>query len=391
MNDQPIATVNVNLGQQFSSRVLEPMKRMFVGKDEVIDLLGVSLVAGENIFILGPPGTAKSAIVHRLAQQIDGRCFDYLLTRFTEPNEIFGPFDIRQLREGNLVTNTEGMLPEADFVFLDELLHANSAVLNSLLMVLNERVFRRGRESQKLPTLIVVGASNHLPEDDALNALFDRFLIRAVCDNVETDQLSNVLIAGWNLEDQHDVDVAEKFSVSNIRAMQASIRNVSFGDTRKQYGELILRLRQAGIEVSDRRAVKLQRLLAASAILCDRTQVNLTDFWILNNIWDNQQQQEVLRSIVGQYVDQALPEDLVASHPAARSKDAPEPEQIAASLESINDKINDTNLTEVDRSLIDDQLGLLRQRCQWVSDDQKRVFLNEKIDSLWKKLGKDSP
>src|SRR3954447_19986971 len=154
--------------------VLEPMKRDFVGKDEIIDLLGVCLIGGENLFILGPPGTAKSALVHNLAARLEGDTFDYLLTRFTEPNELFGPFDIRKLREGELVTNTEGMLPEASLVFLDELLNANSAILNSLLGVLNERIFRRGREKRPLPVLMVVGASNRLPEDDALGALFDR-------------------------------------------------------------------------------------------------------------------------------------------------------------------------------------------------------------------------
>src|SRR5690606_36929859 len=155
---------------QLRRDVLEPMKRAFVGKDEIIDLLGLCLVARENLFLLGPPGTAKSALVRELARRIDGRVFDYLLTRFTEPSEIFGPFDIRKLRDGELETNTEGMLPEADLVFLDELLNANSAILNSLLMVLNERVFRRGRETRPLPLLMAVGASNHLPEDEALGA-----------------------------------------------------------------------------------------------------------------------------------------------------------------------------------------------------------------------------
>src|ERR1700755_366083 len=105
--------------------VLEPMKRTFVGKDEIIDLMGVCLVGGENLFILGPPGTAKSALVLNLSQRLHGKTFVYLLTRFTEPNELFGPFDIRKLREGELLTNTEGMLPEASLVFLDELLNAN--------------------------------------------------------------------------------------------------------------------------------------------------------------------------------------------------------------------------------------------------------------------------
>ena len=106
--------------------------------------MGVCLVGGENLFILGPPGTANKCRAGIVAAP-DGRVFDYLLMPFTEPNELFGPFDIRKLREGELVTNTEGMLPEASLVFLDELLNANSAILNSLLLVLNERVFRWAR------------------------------------------------------------------------------------------------------------------------------------------------------------------------------------------------------------------------------------------------------
>src|SRR5215813_13034914 len=121
----------LHAGRRLSSEVLEPLKSVFVQKDEIIDLLGVCLVGGENLFILGPPGTAKSALVEELGHRLEGKMFEYLLTRFTEPNEIFGPFDIRKLREGELVTNTDGMLPEASLVFLDEILNANSAILNS--------------------------------------------------------------------------------------------------------------------------------------------------------------------------------------------------------------------------------------------------------------------
>ena len=118
--------------------VLDYVKNSFVGKDEIIDLLGISLIANENAFLLGPPGTAKSAIIRTLSNCIhEGKNFEYLLTRFTEPNEIFGPFDIRKLKDGELTTNTEGMLPEASMVFLDEIFNANSAILNSLLMAVS--------------------------------------------------------------------------------------------------------------------------------------------------------------------------------------------------------------------------------------------------------------
>ena len=190
----------LDLARRLNAEVLDPIKQSFVGKDEIIDLLGLCLVGGENLFLLGPPGTAKSALVHALAARMEGRSFDYLLTRFTEPNELFGPFDLRRLREGELVTNTEGMLPEASLVFLDELLNANSAILNSLLLALNERLFRRGKESRRMKALMFVGASNHLPEDDALKALFDRFLLRVRADNVPPEQLLAVLDAGWKLQ-----------------------------------------------------------------------------------------------------------------------------------------------------------------------------------------------
>jgi MoxR-like ATPase len=159
---------HLTLITKLKEQLLDPVKKQFIGKDEIIDLLGITLVARENLFLHGPPGTAKSAIVNAISQRIIGKSFDYLLTRFTEPNELFGPFDISRLKEGELVTSTEGMLPEAEVIFLDELFNANSAILNNLLTALNERTFRRGRETYQLPALTFVGASNNLPEDETL-------------------------------------------------------------------------------------------------------------------------------------------------------------------------------------------------------------------------------
>lgn len=376
-------------GRRLTTEVLAPLNRAFVGKDEIIDLLGVCLVGGENLFILGPPGTAKSALVQELARRIEGRVFDYLLTRFTEPNELFGPFDIRKLREGELVTNTEGMLPEASLVFLDELLNANSAILNSLLMVLNERVFRRGRETRQLPTLMVVGASNRLPEDDTLGALFDRFLLRVRCDNVDAGLLPSVLVAGWQLDVCREQPQAT-VSIENVRELKELLPAVDLEHVRPAYVQLIGRLRQAGIAVSDRRAVKLQRMVCASALLCERLRANPTDLWVLRYIWDTEEQQEVLASIVQDAVAKGDESEQASSHPRSRDGKGPDPELLARDLELIEQRLGHDNLPVVERATLEDQLGLLSGRLQWLLDDQQRTFLEERVTDLWQRLGATS-
>jgi MoxR-like ATPase len=369
---------------RLAREVLEPMKQAFVGKDEIIDLLAICLVGGENLFILGPPGTAKTALVHQLAARLQGKTFDYLLTRFTEPNELFGPFDIRKLREGELLTNTEGMLPEASLVFLDELLNANSAILNSLLVALNERLFRRGKETRPLAALMFVGASNHLPEDDALQALFDRFLLRVHCDNVPGERLMDVLAAGWKLASGNPEKSGLHFDA--LRVVQSALAGIEMGAVRQPFAELIHRIRHAGIPVSDRRAVKLQRVAAASALLSGRTVARLSDLWVVRHIWDSEEQQEVLASLVDQAISKQPAE--VGDHPRARSSDGPDPEAIARDLDAIEASLKNGALPEVEKAYLRDRLGILEGRCPWVKDGAKREWLSERTAALWPALKK---
>jgi MoxR-like ATPase len=378
-----LASQGVSIATRLFTEVLTGMKAMFVGKDEIIDLMGVSLVGGENLFLHGPPGTAKSALVQELGRRIEGRVFDYLLTRFTEPNELFGPFDIRRLREGDLVTNTEGMLPEASFIFLDELLNANSAILNSLLGVLNERVFRRGRETLVVPSLMVVGASNHLPDDDALGALFDRFPLRVSCDNVAHEQLAEVLVAGWDIVAGR-VNQAATLTIQDVQHAQQAVFSVDLTELRTTYVELIHRLRHAGLKVSDRRAVRLQKLAAASALLAGRTFASVTDLWVLRYIWDTEDQQEVLAEIVQSFVDRGAEESAAKIHPRSRGHDRPDPDKLARDLDRLSDHLQDPLLPEVQLGYLRDQLAMLAARCQWVDGEQQRTFLEEKIAQLGK-------
>src|SRR5262245_3155064 len=375
----------LDIGQRLTAEVLDPMKRDFVGKDEVIDLLGICLVGGENLFILGPPGTAKSALVHSLSARLEGQTFDYLLTRFTEPNELFGPFDIRKLREGELQTNTDGMLPEASLVFLDELLNANSAILNSLLTALNERVFRRGKETRPLKALMFVGASNRLPEDDSLHALFDRFLLRVHCSNVAVEQLPEVLEAGWRLN-QNPNGALSTLHFDDMRALQELLNEVELSAIRQPYAELIHRIRHAGIAVSDRRAVKLQRLISASAILCGRLQARLSDLWVLKHIWDTEEQQEVLDALVPQAMAKA--EAATSDQRRARATEWARTENLTRDLDYIAIRLQAAEETAADLAYLRDRLGILEGRCQWIADQEKRAFLTQRVAELWIQIEK---
>ncbi|MGB0523598.1 MAG: AAA family ATPase [Flammeovirgaceae bacterium] len=363
--------------------VLNYIKHTFVGKDEIIDLLGISLLAKENAFLLGPPGTAKSAIVRQLSKSIaGGKNFEYLLTRFTEPNEIFGPFDIRKLKEGELITNTEGMMPEASLVFLDEIFNANSAILNSLLMALNERVFRRGKENKALPSLMFVGASNALPEDETLNALLDRFLVRVRCDYVDPDLLENVLLAGWKLENQQNGSMPS-IRPEEIIDLQTQCKNIDLSPIRKAFVDLIHNLRSSGIKVSDRRAVKIQNLLAASALICKRTACIPSDFWVLKYIWDTEEQIEILAGIIDQIIGERPTTD---SHPQALVNQAPNAEELMKEINLLNSKWNQEGLSFEEQNVIKDKLRYIQNRCNWINDPTHKQHLQNEIESLWQQI-----
>jgi MoxR-like ATPase len=361
--------------------VLQRLRMTFVGKDDIIDLIGICMAGRENLFLLGPPGTAKSAIVRELARHITGRTFEYLLTRFTEPNELFGPFDIRKLRDGDLVTNTEGMLPEASLVFLDELLNANSAILNSLLTALNEKIFRRGKETRQLPALLFIGASNHLPQEEALQALFDRFLLRVHCGNVEPLQLEKVLHAGWELE-QSDKTEYNTITADEIRELQTLTQSVDLNSVRPAYIALIQQLRNAGVQISDRRAVKLQRLVAASALLCKRSAALPSDLWIMRYTWDTEEQQEIIAGIVNNVIkgDDKHPQQ----HPRAAVSTAPDADAIYKEIQQMTTQWDNTSGAE--RAQIRDRLRYLNGRCEWISNETQRNYVLQPIEALWQKI-----
>ncbi len=281
----------------------------FLDKQEIIRLMLVSAIAGEHMVIVGPPGTAKSAMVNMFAKLLDARYFEYLLTRFTEPNELFGPVDIAAFREGRYTRRTEHMLPQAEIVFLDEIFKSSSAILNSLLHVINERKFANGPVVTQVPLISLFAASNEVPNDDSLAAMFDRFLIRVLSDNLDSYHFGELMQRGIALEVARMTGRGDELrpvlSSRELRAVQAAFdRFMVFPDEfLAKYKGLIFQIRSEGISVSDRRAVKLLKLFAASAVFDGRTQVHDGDFFVLRHIWNNLDQVELLEEIVNPVVD----------------------------------------------------------------------------------------
>lgn len=365
--------------------VVNPLKARFVGRDEVIDLIALAVVSGEHLFLYGPPGTAKSALVRQFSTAVRGEYFEYLLTRFSEPNELFGPVDLVKLREGKVTTVIDGMLPEAEFAFLDELFNANSAILNNLLTVLNERVYRRGAETHRLPLISAFAASNHLPDDDALAALFDRFLLRCRVDQLPREQLPALLTAGWALEREPAPGLAfDAPTADDLRSMAAVCREVDLAGITDNYADAVTKARDLGVSLTDRRAVKILKLVAASAVLCGRTVANASDFWVLRYAWDRVEQIGPLGSLVNGLLEQAPTED--AHQRAARPEQA-DAEVLAKELDTAEAELASGALKLLDLARLRERIQAVADRSAWVADATARDHLIGRSGALIERLG----
>jgi MoxR-like ATPase len=324
-------------------------------------------IAHEHLLVIGPPGTAKSEAVRRVANRLGGRYFEYLLGRFTEPNEIFGPVDLRRLRDGVVEVETAGMLPEAEIAFLDEVFLGSTAILNTLLGVLNERTFRRGSTSVVCPLRVCVGAANVVPDEPTLAAFADRFLARIFIESVEDARLEELLESGWQL------DTAPAYApeplLGAVDRLAASGRTCDLSDVRPTLGRAVRRLRAAGIALSDRRAIRMQRLVAASAVLDGRLVASEADLWVLPLIAPTADTQlltqETLADLLGASLNASLVHsaEVLSKGPRARAERL---RQVGAALLdrldvdglAADDRLRiEATLREIDASLAATDLG----------------------------------
>jgi MoxR-like ATPase len=235
-------------------------------------------------------------VVRKVAQALGGRYFEYLLGRFTEPSELFGAVDLKKLREGTVETDITGMLPEADVAFLDEVFLGSTAILNTLLTVLNERRFRRGHTQVQCPLRVCVGAANALPDDESLSAFGDRFLIHVFVDPLPDHQLEAMLSGGWRSD---QTPVLPEGGLAHLDTLSCMLKDVQLDEARPALALAVRKLRQAGIQLSDRRIVKTQRLMAAAAVLAGRLEASAADLWPLLYALPTRETQLNAREVLG--------------------------------------------------------------------------------------------
>ncbi|MDJ1472754.1 AAA family ATPase [Xanthocytophaga flava] len=293
--------------------ILEQLRKGVYEKEEAIQLSLLAALAGESIFLLGPPGVAKSLIARKLKFAFrDGRSFEYLMNRFSTPDEIFGPVSIKKLKEEDRYERlTEKYLPGANVVFLDEIWKAGPAIQNALLTVLNERVYRNGEQEVKVNIKAIVSASNELPVDENLNALWDRFLVRYMIREIRKAGSFVDMIVDTSDIYQDTIPSDLKIGEAELQEWDMSINEVQVPAEVLNVIQMVkYQLEQydadhpeAPFHIFDRRWKKLVRLLRTSAFLNERVEVDLMDCFLMPHIlWSKPEQLEIVREIVAETI-----------------------------------------------------------------------------------------
>ena len=299
------------------NKLIKALSSGIYERESTIRMCLLAVLSGESVFLLGPPGIAKSLIAKRLINAFDkASFFDYLMTRFSTPEEVFGPLSIQELKDnGNYIRLTEGYLPNADVVFLDEIWKAGPAILNTLLTVINERTFKNGQEVQPIPMRLLITASNELPEKNSgLDALYDRMLVRLYIDRIKEKKNFQALLMG----DSKLADVPTNLVITDQEFFhwQEQLKSVQLTQPIFEYIYQLkyqlenITAQESSIEksdlyVSDRRWKKSILLLKSSAYFNGRSEISPLDIIVLKEcLWNTPETRETINSLLDQFAIQ---------------------------------------------------------------------------------------
>lgn len=365
--------------------VISELKSRFYERDELIEGAICAILTSNHVIIIGPPGTAKSQLANDLCSRITGaNYFQWLLTKFTTPEEIFGSISLKGLENDEYRRVTTNKLPESHIAFLDEIFKSSSSILNSLLTVINERVYFNGTEKINTPLITLFGASNELPTDeDELDALYDRFLVRFVVGYIEEDFRFLKMIQGGD-----DKNEPTTFSLQELSKLKEKVIRVEIPQA---VYKILLRIRKElnakGISLSDRRYKSSVSLIKARAFINGREMAKEEDVKILENVlWKDPAEipeiKSTLYSILFGYREQLKELYIQAKEIEAYSKQNWDDEEtkIKANIEAqtklkmLINKVNDLSEELFDRGKSTGEVTEIKSK---IEDVQKEI-----LDSL---------
>lgn len=282
-------------------KISDELKDRYVERDFVIDNCIKALITGQTVLMVGPPGTAKSAITDDLCKRIDGgKYFSWLLNRTSDPSEILGPFSLKEMENDKFLRVTKNKLPEAEIVFLDEIFKCNEPTLNILLPLINEKVFYNDGTSCDVPLITLFAASNEYPDEDSLMALYDRLMFRLELNYVQ-DSTNKLKMYKSFLEGSGQK--CSSISLDEIKLIKSEMDTITISDeVLTEYIKLITKIYSEGIIISDRRQNEALKVLRATALLNRRTSVEVTDFISLKSVfWNLPDEIELLSDILKEF------------------------------------------------------------------------------------------
>jgi MoxR-like ATPase len=281
--------------QEKLRNIREELKQMFLERSDLIDGALAALLSSHHLLIIGPPGTAKSMLADELCRRVEGaNYFQWLLTRFTTPEEIFGAVSLKALEEDDYRRVTAHKLPEANIAFLDEIFKANSSILNAILTLINERLFHNGKAVTRVPLLTLFGASNELPEEEELTALYDRFLVRFVVNYIAEDFRFLRMLESQTQPSRTCMTLAE------LTELQQQVRNVPLpSHVYRGIADIRRQLNKKNIQASDRRYRQSLALLQAHAFLLGDKEVQEKNLFFLEHVlWRDPAEHEQVRNTI---------------------------------------------------------------------------------------------
>ena len=359
-------------------------------KETVFKLAILALLSGESIFLLGLPGIAKSLISRRIKYALhDGRNFEYLMNRFSTPEEIFGPISIKDLLKGNYVRIIDQYLPAVDIAFLDEIWKAGPSIQNTLLTIINEKIFRNGGVDIKVPLKLLISASNELPESGkGLEALFDRFIIRMIVYGLTNEENFNYMLESITslevkvpLELQIKTSEYEKWLKELETTVTLSKETLSFIS---HFRKILTEATNGKAYISDRRWKKIAKLIKASAYYNGRTTTDKPDLLIIPYcIWDNEDQEKEYTKLF----NEAYCEDLTYTLKQNQIELESELETLSNNAENIKDSQNQPSIYS---NPFSEEIKGIYYRLLWHSDEFPICFISRKDFQLLLRRNKKS-